>query len=232
MDEADPHKLMRFVERQREDHAKALRQLQNGRKAGCWSWWIFPTPPFLKNGRRVGSPQNMIYEIADDEEGLAYLAFASFPLRANYLEMVRACVDQLSAGIAPRMLLGIDVPRFEASAKYFGHLATLAADKELDECCTTALKLLQPRPASDKKDAASSSDAQQAVRGTLDAFVQRHVGGSSSGLKRALPPRAPSSDEDEDEEAVGDGSVRTESRSVEEPAAKPVESAAQPQTVD
>ena len=47
--------LDRFISKQREDHDHALRELTNGHKSSCWSWWIFPTPPFIKNGQRVKS---------------------------------------------------------------------------------------------------------------------------------------------------------------------------------
>ena len=50
----DPHNLKRFISKQATDHRRALQELNNGRKAGCWSWWIFPTPPFIRNGQRVG----------------------------------------------------------------------------------------------------------------------------------------------------------------------------------
>ena len=138
---ADPYNVERFAVKQREDHARALRELRNGRKAGCWSWWVFPTPPFIRNGMRVGSPINQIYELADDAEGRAYLEHGD--LRANYLAIVGAMNASLESGVAPRRLLGIDVPRAEASVRYFAHLATLASDDELGALCTRAQPLLK-----------------------------------------------------------------------------------------
>ena len=38
----------------------------------------------------------------------------------------------------PVRLLGIDVPRAEASVKYFSHLATLASDEEMGAACRRA----------------------------------------------------------------------------------------------
>ena len=139
----DPRGLRRFVSKQLEDHDRALRELKAGRKAGCWSWWVFPTPPFIKNGEHVGSPTNKIYELKDDAEGLAYLAFGE--LRSNYLAILSVMSASLEAGVEPRRLLGIDVPRAEASVRYFAHLATLGdGDEELAAACQRARALLKP----------------------------------------------------------------------------------------
>ena len=135
----DPYKLDRFVRKQA-DHECALRELRAGRKEGCWSWWIFPTPPFIKNGRRCGSGLNKVYEIEDDEEGLAFLELP--PLRSNYLQILAAVNESLDAGVEPKRLLGIDVPRAEASARYFEYLAGKSDDAELARACRTALELL------------------------------------------------------------------------------------------
>lgn len=209
-DVADPHNLVRFMEKQRKDHAEALGQLQNGRKTGCWSWWIFPTAPFIKNGCRLGSPQNMIYEIANDEERLAYLSFESYPLRANYIEVVRTCVDQLSDGTAPRILLRIDVPRFEASVKYFGHLAALAGDKELEDCCTAALKLVQkPLPASREQNEPAACAGRDAQDGGSS-------GSSSLERRRASSPRGSSSEQVAAAAAAADGDGSSPEADLEE----------------
>ena len=66
-------KLHRFVQKLAADHECALRELLAGQKIGCWSWWIFPTPPFISNGRRSGSGLNTVYEIVDDEQRRASL---------------------------------------------------------------------------------------------------------------------------------------------------------------
>ena len=145
----DPHNLNRFVSKQQADHARALKELRAGQKAGCWSWWIFPTPPFVRNGVRVGSGTNRVYELEDDREGFAYLAFGN--LRANYLSIVSTMNSSLEGGVEPRRLLGIDVPRAEASAKYFEHLAREADDEELGDACRRALELLKSKPKPKRK---------------------------------------------------------------------------------
>ena len=81
-----------------------------------------------------------MYEIADDDEGLAYLKYGS--LRDNFLAVTTACNEQLAAGTEPRKLLGIDVPRFAASVKYFEKLATKGDDAELAAVCARAVELL------------------------------------------------------------------------------------------
>ena len=61
--------LSRFLIKQQEDHRKAVKELQNGRKCSCWSWWIFPTPPWIVNGVRKGSATNWEYELKNDAAG-------------------------------------------------------------------------------------------------------------------------------------------------------------------
>jgi uncharacterized protein (DUF1810 family) len=38
----DPHNLNRFVQAQANDYAKALSEIQSGRKRSHWIWYIFP----------------------------------------------------------------------------------------------------------------------------------------------------------------------------------------------
>jgi len=175
-------KLHRFVQKQAADHECALRELLAGQKMGCWSWWIFPTPPFISNGRRCGSGLNKVYEIVDDEEGLAYLKLA--PLRSNYLQIVAAVNKALEAGVEPKKLLGIDVPRVEASARYFEYLAGKAEDAELALACRTALDLLAGA-ATKKQD---KLDAKK--RDFLEARKREHDASDSMPRKKARADHA------------------------------------------
>lgn len=136
----DPHNVRRFALRQAEDHSAALRQLRAGRKSGCWSWWIMPTPPFIKDGREVGTGMNREYAIRSDEEAKAYLSFGQ--LRQNYLEIMQAVADQLEAGTTPSSLLGIDVPRCEASVTFFRRMGEKAEDAKLSMLCERVQNLL------------------------------------------------------------------------------------------
>ena len=175
-------KLHRFVQKQAADHECALRELLEGQKMGCWSWWIFPTPPFISNGRRCGSGLNKVYEIVDDEEGLAYLKLAQ--LRSNYLQIVAAVNEALEAGVEPKKLLGIDVPRVEASARYFEYLAGKAEDAELALACRTALDLLAGA-ATKKQD---KLDAKK--RDFLEARKREHDESDSMSRKKVRADHA------------------------------------------
>lgn len=148
----EPHDLQRFVRKQKHDHPTALQELSDGHKQNCWSWWIFPTPPFIRNGRRVGSGINQIYELKDNEEGLAYLGHGD--LRANYLAILGAMNSSLARGVTPRRLLGIDVARAEASVKYFVHCAHAAMEGGLSALVWPVL-LLPPPPPSPPADSTS-----------------------------------------------------------------------------
>ena len=144
----DPHNVSRFAKRQAIDHKRALCELRAGRKAGCWSWWILPTPPFMKNGREVGSGLNRDFAIRSDAEGAAYLQYNGGQLRDNYLAIMTAVADALDSGVRPKTLLGIDVPRCTASSSYFGKLATTMADEELRRTTCRVGRLLQSATAS------------------------------------------------------------------------------------
>merc|ERR1712166_724893 len=50
--------------------ASALKEIRSGRKRGCWSWYIFPTAPFVVNGHECGSMKNRKYALRDQPEGL------------------------------------------------------------------------------------------------------------------------------------------------------------------
>ncbi|CAK0865793.1 unnamed protein product [Prorocentrum cordatum] len=56
--EDDPFDLRRrFCEPYREDFQTALREIKAGRKRSCWSWYIFPTAPWVVNGVERGNPR-------------------------------------------------------------------------------------------------------------------------------------------------------------------------------
>ena len=137
----DPYNIRRFAERQIADHPRAMKELRAGHKASCWSWWIMPTPPFIRDGREVGSGMNAQYAIRSDEEATSFLNYGS--LRQNYMDIMSIVAEQLESGITPRQLLGIDVPRCKASATYFRDVAArLEHDDELYVACSRVLKAL------------------------------------------------------------------------------------------
>ena len=72
---SDPHNLLRFVAKHGTYFSQAMAELRAGHKSSCWSWYLLPTPPFMKGGEEVGSPTNRTYALRTDAEAKAYLAF-------------------------------------------------------------------------------------------------------------------------------------------------------------
>ena len=117
---------------------------------------MLPTPPFIRNGRRCGSWQNQIYELADDDECRAYLAWGGpnhpgkhigmVDLRANYLAIMNVSAAKLEAGVAARRLVGGDAPRLKASAAYFGKIAAESGDEELAAAALRVVDLMDNPP--------------------------------------------------------------------------------------
>lgn len=66
---ADPFKLSRFVEAQRDSYEQALHEICGGRKQSHWMWYIFPQLAGL--GR---SSTARFYGIINIDEARAYLA--------------------------------------------------------------------------------------------------------------------------------------------------------------
>jgi len=108
-------------------------------------WYILPTPPYLKNGRELGSAKNQRYALRKKGEGLAYLSFQAdgMNLRQNYIEIMGAVRDQLARGISAISLMGIeDVPKLQSSATLFESLGREARDQEVQALCSSVLVLL------------------------------------------------------------------------------------------
>ena len=84
----DPYNLRdRFVHTHKKYFNSALTEIERGQKQGCWSWYIFPVPPYVVNGRERGSGQNMRYALRDHRDGAtgdaAALAYLQFDSRAD-----------------------------------------------------------------------------------------------------------------------------------------------------
>jgi len=139
----DPFHLTRFTDKQRTYHRIALVELKAGRKSSCWSWYILPTPPFIVNGKHVGSSINSFFALASDEETRAYLRFThdGVDLRRNYIEIMRVIGDQLAAGMSAVKLLGMDAKRLAASVAHFERVSR-DMDGEMHSACARVVKLL------------------------------------------------------------------------------------------
>ena len=141
---SDPYDLQRFVHKQRPAaFSTALSEIKAGRKQTHWSWWMFPTAPFVVDGRERGSAMNRAFALRDKPpHGLigvhAAAAFLAHPpqkvssvdaagidaptvhLRQNYIDMMNAVGDQLARGVPARTLVGeADVGKLASSLRLF-----------------------------------------------------------------------------------------------------------------
>ena len=164
---SDPHNLLRFVAKHGTYFANAMAELRAGHKSSCWSWYLLPTPPFIKDGEEVGSPTNRTYALRTDAEAKAYLAFKhpTVSLRTNYLEMMQLVASKLEEGVNPTRLMGIDVPRLKASAAYLERIAR-QDDPEVSSACAEVMERLgMPRPAAAPPPAAGQCGMIGTARG-------------------------------------------------------------------
>ena len=164
---SDPHNLLRFVAKHGTYFANAMAELRAGHKSSCWSWYLLPTPPFIKDGEEVGSSTNRTYALRTDAEAKAYLAFKhpTVSLRTNYLEMMQLVASKLEEGVNPTRLMGIDVPRLKASAAYLERIAR-QDDPEVSSACAEVMERLgMPRPAAAPPPAAGQCGMIGTARG-------------------------------------------------------------------
>lgn len=142
---ADPYCLHRFTDKQRDVQPIALWEVLKGRKETCWMWFVVPTPPHFVNGVERGSSNNRRYALQSDAEARAYLAFEDrgVELRSNYIEMMAAVRNQLSAG---RMPFGrMDEPKLKSSLRMFERIAREDSDVDLYTIISEVSLLLHMR---------------------------------------------------------------------------------------
>ncbi|MDA0745352.1 MAG: DUF1810 domain-containing protein [bacterium] len=84
--QADPFRLSRFVEAQRNTYSQALAELRRGRKESHWMWFIFPQIDGL--GRSTTAKH---YAIKSKEEAVAYLNHST--LGARLLECCNTILE-------------------------------------------------------------------------------------------------------------------------------------------
>ena len=159
-DNDDPYNLVeRFVQTQAAYQDVAVAELQAGRKRSHWSWFIFPTPPYMVNGIERGSPTNKYYALRNRHETEAYLQMPPVTvadnkdqknavvvdLRANYLQIMNIIATQLEthSDMTPLQLVGgLDVKKLRSSAQHFHHVASTLEpipDDEVAEACRRVL---------------------------------------------------------------------------------------------
>jgi uncharacterized protein (DUF1810 family) len=143
----DPHNLRRYTSEQKYCFSRALREIKNGEKQSCWMWYVLPTAPWIVNGIERGSWTNQRYALRGDDAAVAYLNFKhdGVDLGKNYKDIITAIAEQLEAGVDPVDLMGfLDAPKLVSNVELFERISrTKQVDKELNDVCARALKILQ-----------------------------------------------------------------------------------------
>eukprot|EP00808_Paulinella_micropora_P021479 g25924.t1 len=120
--EGDPHGLKdRFISKHKIYFSQALAEINAGRKTSHWSWYIFPTPPFIVDGIEHGSSMNRYYALRTDQQIKAYLklpAVDGVNLRRNYIDIMTAVGQQVAAGISLLSLVG-SLDEHKVTRKWF-----------------------------------------------------------------------------------------------------------------
>ena len=103
--------INRYIEKQKEDYDKALKEIKNGKKQSCWMWFIFPQLRGLGT-----STISSYYGIKDLDEGIQYLN--NEILRNNLIEITKALLDLGEVDI--REVMGfIDDIKLKSSMTFF-----------------------------------------------------------------------------------------------------------------
>ena len=155
----DPYRLNRFIRTHKVHFPTALAEIERGRKCSCWSWYIFPTAPWVVGGVERGSSTNQRYALRDlaphtdrgDDAAKAYLRFPESDdgvnLRANYLAIVRAVTHQVKEkGVRPLDLVGfLDDPKMRSSLKLFERVSR-GFDEEVHGATAECLEACKEPP--------------------------------------------------------------------------------------
>ena len=113
----DQYDLERFVTAQdaRGTYASALAELQAGRKAGHWMWFVFPQIAGLGL-----SELSRRYAIASIEEARAYLAH---PILGKRIEECALALTELSGRSARDVFGQVDAAKLRSSMTLFARAA-------------------------------------------------------------------------------------------------------------
>ncbi len=107
----DPHALQRFVRAQERDYARALAELQSGRKRTHWMWYVFPQ--FIGLGK---TNKSIEYSIRSVAEAYAYLSHPV--LGPRLIECAEVCL-QIEGRSALEIFGSIDEMKLKSSATLF-----------------------------------------------------------------------------------------------------------------
>jgi uncharacterized protein (DUF1810 family) len=111
----DPHNLQRFIDAQKQSYAKALSELQAGKKQSHWIWYIFPQTPKAGMGKMA-----KFYAITTKEEVQAYY---DHPLLGKRLiECTQAVLAHADSGLVDIFGTELDAMKFLSCMRLFGHV--------------------------------------------------------------------------------------------------------------
>lgn len=96
--DGDPYDLQRFVDAQRDVHARALTEIRAGRKDSHWMWFVFPQLAGLGYSLRAAR-----YGISGLDEARAYLAH---PLLGPRLHECAAALEALPPTLSAHAIFG------------------------------------------------------------------------------------------------------------------------------
>lgn len=150
----DPFNLRRFCQACNTEFDTALAEIKLGEKVGHWSWYFFPTAPWVADGVEKGSTQNQEwclrdkppYQLRGDDAARAYLKFEAegVILREKYMTMMAAVADQLASNIPPTKLVGmLDEPKLRSSLRLFERVSRGGFDADTNRVCRRALTELK-----------------------------------------------------------------------------------------
>ncbi|HJT77769.1 MAG TPA: DUF1810 domain-containing protein [Gemmataceae bacterium] len=111
----DPYDLDRFVRAQEGDYARALAEIQAGRKRTHWMWYVFPQIDGLGF-----SPTSKYYAIKGIEEARAYL---EHPVLGPRLRECAEAVVGVEGRTATQILGSPDDMKLRSCATLFAHVS-------------------------------------------------------------------------------------------------------------
>lgn len=150
----DPYKLSRFYNTPYNfDHA--VGEIYEGKKIDHWSWYFFPTPPWVQDGKERGSSQNRLWCLRDsqDRSNRGYLtgdqaAVAFLQSRGNnderllrdrYFIMMKAVAFKLQSVKRDDLVGPEDVPKLFSSVDLFAKASRTIDDHDVLQVCQEVL---------------------------------------------------------------------------------------------
>jgi uncharacterized protein (DUF1810 family) len=127
----------------RKSHAKALTEINNGKKRSHWAWWIWPT------NFKPGS-SDISFEWALSDEQAAFFMQDEY-LRKCWLEMMEAVAKQLDKGVSLSDLCGIDLPRVLGTCNLMERVVG-KEDKAVNTICNRIKKQQRRKKLSKKNE--------------------------------------------------------------------------------